>query len=123
VAVSAVRACTRGELPIAIGGSACSLALAQELGASLTACALLAGAYLAWAPPSTDLAAQAFRADLFAEHSFTVANMHYRITREGSCFEYRMTIRTTNRDNASHLAASLRKLELVREFHISPMGD
>jgi putative Mg2+ transporter-C (MgtC) family protein len=60
---------------------------------------------------------------LLAEHGFTVANMSYRITRDGPCFEYRMTIRTTNPDNTAHLAASLRKLELVREFRISPMGD
>jgi putative Mg2+ transporter-C (MgtC) family protein len=60
---------------------------------------------------------------LLAEHGFSVANMSYRITRDGPCFEYRMTIRTTNPDNTAHLAASLRKLELVREFRISPMGD
>jgi putative Mg2+ transporter-C (MgtC) family protein len=60
---------------------------------------------------------------LLAEHGFSVANMSYRITRDGPCFEYRMTIRTTNPDNVSHLAAALRKLELVREFRISPIGD
>jgi len=60
---------------------------------------------------------------LLAEHGFSVANMSYRITSDGPCFEYRMTIRTTNPDNASHLAASLCKLEHVREFCISPRGD
>ena len=60
---------------------------------------------------------------LLAAHGFTVANMSYRITRDGICFEYRMTIRTMNPDNTSHLAAALRKLEVVREFRISPMGD
>jgi putative Mg2+ transporter-C (MgtC) family protein len=60
---------------------------------------------------------------LLAEHGFTIANMSYRITRDGPSFEYRMTIRTTNSDNRSHLAAALRKLELVREFRISPIGD
>jgi putative Mg2+ transporter-C (MgtC) family protein len=49
--------------------------------------------------------------------------MSYRITRDGPSFEYRMVIRTTNPDNTSYLAASLRKLELVREFRIFPMGD
>lgn len=34
--------------------------------------AALGAAYLIWAPPSTDLAAQTFRADLFADHGFTV---------------------------------------------------
>jgi putative Mg2+ transporter-C (MgtC) family protein len=60
---------------------------------------------------------------LLAEHGFRVATMRDRITRDGPCFEYRMAIRTTNPDNLSHLAASLRKLDLVREFRISPMGN
>jgi putative Mg2+ transporter-C (MgtC) family protein len=60
---------------------------------------------------------------LLAEHGFSVANMGYRITRDGPSFEYRMTIRTTDSNKTAHLAASLRKLELVREFRISPMGD
>jgi hypothetical protein len=34
-----------------------------------------------------------------------------------------MTIRTTNPENTSHLAAALRKLEVVREFRLTPMGD
>jgi putative Mg2+ transporter-C (MgtC) family protein len=49
--------------------------------------------------------------------------MSYRVTRDGPSFEYRMTIRTTDPNNTAHLAAALRKLELVREFRISPMGD
>jgi putative Mg2+ transporter-C (MgtC) family protein len=60
---------------------------------------------------------------LLAEHGFSVANMSYRITRDGPSFEYRMVIRTTDPNNTAHLAASLRKLEIVREFRISPMGD
>jgi putative Mg2+ transporter-C (MgtC) family protein len=57
-----------------------------------------------------------------AEHGFSVANMSYRITRDGPFFEYRMLIRTTNPHNTARLAAALGKLELVREFRISPMG-
>jgi hypothetical protein len=34
-----------------------------------------------------------------------------------------MVIRTTNPHNTARLAASLGKLDLVREFRISPMGD
>jgi putative Mg2+ transporter-C (MgtC) family protein len=60
---------------------------------------------------------------LLAQHGFTVTNMSYRITRDGTCFEYRMVIWTTNPHNMAHLAASLRKLELVREFRISPTGN
>jgi hypothetical protein len=36
--------------------------------------AALAGAYLVWEPPSADLAAQTFRADLFAAHGFLIWN-------------------------------------------------
>jgi hypothetical protein len=36
--------------------------------------ALLGVVYLAWAPPSTDLAAQTFRADLFSEHGLVLWN-------------------------------------------------
>jgi putative Mg2+ transporter-C (MgtC) family protein len=60
---------------------------------------------------------------LLAEHGYSVADMGDHITCDGPSFEYRMTIRTTDPNNTAHLAASLRKLELVREFRISPMGD
>lgn len=36
--------------------------------------AAIAAVYLAWSPPSTDLAAQTFRAELFAEHGFLIWN-------------------------------------------------
>src|SRR5438093_8096522 len=36
--------------------------------------AALAGAYLVWEPSSADLAAQTFRADLFAAHGFAIWN-------------------------------------------------
>jgi putative Mg2+ transporter-C (MgtC) family protein len=58
-----------------------------------------------------------------AEHGFSVVNMGYRMTGSSPSFEYRMTIRTTNPNNTARLAASLRKLEVVREFRLSPMGD
>ena len=54
---------------------------------------------------------------------FTVANMSYRVTNGGASFEYRMIIRTTDAKNTERLADSLRKLEQVREFRISPAGD
>lgn len=60
---------------------------------------------------------------LLARHGFTVANMSYRITNDGRLFEYRMVIRTTDPNNKAILADSLRKLDLVREFRISPTGD
>jgi hypothetical protein len=72
--------------------------------------------------PSRAMSEEEVRA-LLAEHGFTVANMSYRTTPGGPCFEYRMTIRTTNPENTSRLAAALRKLAVVREFRITPMGD
>jgi hypothetical protein len=41
----------------------------------------------------------------------------------GQFFEYRMVLRTTDSTSTSRLADTLRKLELVREFRISPTGD
>ncbi len=40
----------------------------------MLAAAVLSLAYLIWAPPTADLAAQTFRADLFAQHGFLVWN-------------------------------------------------
>jgi putative Mg2+ transporter-C (MgtC) family protein len=36
---------------------------------------------------------------LLAEHGFSMANIGYRITRDGPCFEYRVTIHTTDPDD------------------------
>jgi putative Mg2+ transporter-C (MgtC) family protein len=52
-----------------------------------------------------------------------IANMSYRIMENGETFEYRMVIRTTDPTNTSRLADDLRRLEIVREFRISPTGD
>jgi putative Mg2+ transporter-C (MgtC) family protein len=67
--------------------------------------------------PETDVRA------LLANHGFTIANMNYRTTSDGSSFEYRMVIRTTDPSNRARLAESLRTLQAVREFRISPTGD
>lgn len=60
---------------------------------------------------------------LLAHHYFTVANMSYRVSDDGLSFEYLMVIRTDDRNNMSTLADSLRKLEDVSAFSISPTGD
>jgi hypothetical protein len=46
----------------------------RTVAASSALAGVLALAYLAWAPESQDLAAATFRADLFAEHGFTLWN-------------------------------------------------
>jgi len=60
---------------------------------------------------------------LLAQHGFSIANMGYRVTEEGRFFEYRMILRTTDPTNTSRLAQTLRTLDLVHEFRISPTGD
>lgn len=57
------------------------------------------------------------------QNGFTVANMSYRVSDDRLSFEYRMVIRTFNPENLSALAVSLRQLETVRAFRISPTGD
>lgn len=56
-------------------------------------------------------------------NGFTVANMSYRVSDDRLSFEYRMIIRTIDPENLSSLAVSLRQLESVRAFRISPTGD
>ncbi len=60
---------------------------------------------------------------LLVAHGFTIANMSYRVSDDGLSFEYRMAIRTNDSNNLSTLAQSLRNLERVRAFRISPTGD
>jgi putative Mg2+ transporter-C (MgtC) family protein len=60
---------------------------------------------------------------LLRSHGFTIANMSYRVSDDGSSFEYRMIIQTTDPGNTSTLADHLRKLERVRSFRVSPTGD
>ncbi len=60
---------------------------------------------------------------MLTQHGFSIANMAYRITDDGRNFEYRMILRTTDPTNASKIAVTLRQLDMVHEFRISPTGD
>lgn len=60
---------------------------------------------------------------MLKSHGFDIANMSYRITDDGTSFEYRMSMRTLDVQNMSRLADHLRKLGNVRAFGLSPMGD
>jgi putative Mg2+ transporter-C (MgtC) family protein len=60
---------------------------------------------------------------LIGSYGFSVANLSSRLVNEGKYFEYRMVIRSRERDNAQALARHLLKLPEVIEFRISPTGD
>lgn len=60
---------------------------------------------------------------LLEKHGFSYSNMSYRITNNGQFIEYRTVLETTNIENTSKLSETLRKMETVREFRISPTGD
>jgi putative Mg2+ transporter-C (MgtC) family protein len=61
--------------------------------------------------------------EIMANHGFNVANMSYRITDDGSYFEYRMVLQTADVSNTSTLATYLLNLKQVHTFQISPTGD
>ena len=60
---------------------------------------------------------------LIGGYGFSVANLSSRLVNEGKFYEYRMVIRSRERDNAQALARHLLKLPEVIEFRISPTGD
>ena len=57
---------------------------------------------------------------VLAAHGFDVSNMSWRLDNHGRVFEYRMTIRSRNRRNASRLAQTWSDDETVLEFRITP---
>jgi putative Mg2+ transporter-C (MgtC) family protein len=60
---------------------------------------------------------------LIEDHGFTIANLSSRLIEVGHHFEYRMTIKTRDRNAAATLSARLRNLPEVVEFRITPTGD
>jgi len=60
---------------------------------------------------------------LIGSYGFSVANLSSRLVEEGRFFEYRMVIRSRDRDSAQALARHLLGLPEVIEFRISPTGD
>ena len=60
---------------------------------------------------------------LVTGQGFSIANLNYRLDRGGAFFEYRMTIRAADPQNASRLSDSLVNRSNVSEFRISPTGD
>jgi putative Mg2+ transporter-C (MgtC) family protein len=58
-----------------------------------------------------------------ADRGFSIANMAYRLDDSGKVFEYRMSIRTVDKDNIGRLVEDYRKRDDVLEFRVSPTGD
>ena len=60
---------------------------------------------------------------LLANHGFAVTSLSYRLISEGAFFEYRCIIRSSDPSKVVALAKTLRSMEVVREFKLSPTGD
>ena len=60
---------------------------------------------------------------LIQNHGFTIANLSSRLLEGGQQFEYRMTIKSRDRNGAGTLSTHLRNLPEVIEFRITPTGD
>jgi putative Mg2+ transporter-C (MgtC) family protein len=60
---------------------------------------------------------------LIGDHGFSIANLAHRLTEMGKVFEYRMVIRTKDRDAAEQLSKHLCTLPGIIEFRIAPTGD
>lgn len=68
------------------------------------------------------MAEDAFR-ELLKEHGFNVSNLGYRVSPDGQHFDYQGILRTKKPDAAAQLVTSLRELNTVHSFHLSPIGD
>ena len=60
---------------------------------------------------------------MIGRHGFTIANLSHRLTEMGKVFEYRMVIRTRDREAAERLSRHLCTLPGIIEFRIAPTGD
>lgn len=61
--------------------------------------------------------------DFLVKHGFSIANMSYRVTEDGSQFEYKMVIKSTSAANTAKLVESLCSMSRIRSFRVSPTGD
>jgi len=60
---------------------------------------------------------------LILDHGFTIANLSSRLSENGQQFEYRITIKSRDRELAVALSSYLRGRPEVIEFRITPTGD
>lgn len=61
--------------------------------------------------------------ELHTMNGFSVANISCRLMEKGEQLEYRMTVRTMDRDNIEKLSKTLLGLTSIVEFNISMAGD
>lgn len=61
--------------------------------------------------------------EMVTRQGFHLARIGYRLLDDGRAFEYRMVVRTTDKRSVEHLVESLRGMEEVREFRVSPVGE
>ena len=60
---------------------------------------------------------------LIMREQVTASNTTYRLSREGKCIEYEMTVRSVKAENFRRLADTLTALPQVLEFSLTPAGD
>ena len=61
--------------------------------------------------------------ELLVRHGCTAGPLSWRVADDGRVFEYRMTLRTTDRRKFAHVAHALAALPAVREYTLSPSGE
>ncbi|TCS39432.1 putative Mg2+ transporter-C (MgtC) family protein [Paucimonas lemoignei] len=61
--------------------------------------------------------------NIMQEHGFNIANMSYRMSEDGTTFEYRMMLRSRSAQDISVLASHLLRIKKVKSFQLSPTGD
>jgi putative Mg2+ transporter-C (MgtC) family protein len=61
--------------------------------------------------------------ELLTQHGFRVEGVSYQVLEKGDLFEYKMTIRTNDPANLTHLSEFLAESRDVQYFQISPTGD
>ena len=60
---------------------------------------------------------------LVGKYGFSIANLSHRLADGGASFEYRMVIRSRDRNGAERLSRDLRAIPEVKECRIAPTGD
>jgi putative Mg2+ transporter-C (MgtC) family protein len=60
---------------------------------------------------------------LLLQNGFSVANVSYRLLEKGELLEYRMTVRTMDRENIEKLSKTLMGMPSIVEYNISMAGE